>query len=75
VAPQTETIITQGFAEHPPSRASVFAANTANSNGNGVRTQRERSTNVGVLAPVRDCSRNSVAQRLVAALRERGGPL
>jgi hypothetical protein len=56
-----------------PSRAPAFAANTANSNDDGVRTRPERSLDAMTLAPVRGCSRNAVGQRLVEALRGRGG--
>jgi hypothetical protein len=64
----------QVFGEHTRSRPSVFAANAANSNADGVRTGSERSANAGMLAAVRDCSRMAVDQRLVKALRERGRP-
>jgi hypothetical protein len=63
------------FAEHARPRVSVFSGNTAHLNGGGVRTPPGRSANAGVFAAVRDCSRNAVRQRLVEALRERGGPI
>jgi hypothetical protein len=63
------------FDKDASSRASAFAANTENSNDQGLRARLGRCPNTGVLEAVRDCSRNAVGQRLVEALRQRDAPV
>jgi hypothetical protein len=65
----------QVFTNVPPLRSPMSVANTANTGDKGIRTRSERSPNAAVFAPVRSCSRKAVREALIAALRERGGPL
>jgi hypothetical protein len=65
----------QVFAEQPALRSPSFRANTANTGKEGARTRSERSPNTMVFPPVRNSSRKVVGDKLVMALRERGGPV
>jgi hypothetical protein len=64
----------QVFAEQSAVRSPAFRANTANTRKEAPPTRSERSPNAVVFATVRNCSRKAVGDRLVSALRERGGP-
>jgi hypothetical protein len=63
------------FANDRTSRSPAFGANTVNTSKNAPRTRPERSPNAMVFAPVQDCSRKTVGERLIGVLRERGAPL
>jgi hypothetical protein len=63
------------FANDPAVRSSAFRANTSNTRQDVPRTRSERSPNAVVFAPVQRCSRKAIGDKLIATLRDRGGPL
>jgi hypothetical protein len=68
-------IPTRMFANDPTVRSSAFRANTSNTRQDAPRTGSESSSIAVVFAPLRRCSRKVVGDKLIATLRDCGGPL